>query len=71
MKKSATVPEDKIIFANEPRHIQSRYTFNCQNALNIPTEDRKNYVEEKQVETKFIKIDELGSRINKLKSYIK
>ena len=36
MKKSATVPQDKVVFGNEPRHILNRYTFNCQNALNIP-----------------------------------
>jgi hypothetical protein len=38
MKKSATVPEDKIALANEPKSIMNRYTFNCQKALNIPTE---------------------------------
>jgi hypothetical protein len=37
----------------------------------VPEEERRHYDEERQEQTKAVKMDELGARINKLKNYMK
>lgn len=71
MKKSSCAESGARIEVETPRRCENRFTFNYDNQIRIPVQEKQFYDSQRTGEIKVVKMEELGARINRLKDYMR